>query len=86
MNLKQLYLCTIMLWCKFNYERQANVQTRQSNLIRLPRFNSSFASKLPKYSLPKLWNNWVLEDQVNLTLSPSQTKKKLKDTFLSAYA
>ena len=72
--------------CTFNYESQANVQTRQSNLIRLPRCNSSFASKLPKYNFPKLWNNWVLKDQMNLTLSPSQTKKKLKDTFLSAYA
>ena len=74
--------------CKFNYERQANVQTRQSNLIhvRLPRCNSSFASKLPKYSFPKFWNNWVLKDQVNFTLSPSRTKKKLKDTFLSAHA
>ena len=72
--------------CKFNYERQTNVQTRQSNLIRLPRCNSSFASKLPKYSFPKFWNNWVLKDQVNLTLSPSRTKKKIKDTFLSAHA
>ena len=72
--------------CTFNYESQANVQTRQSNLIRLPRCNSSFASKLPKYNFPNLWNNWVLKDQVNLTLSPSQNKKKLKDTFLSAYA
>ena len=45
-----------------------------------------YASKLPKYNFPNLWNNWVLKDQVNLTLSPSQTKKKLKDTFLSAYA
>ena len=26
--------------CKLNYESQANVQTRQSNLIRLPRCNS----------------------------------------------
>ena len=37
--------------CKFNYERQANVQTRQSNLMHLPRCNSSFVSKLPKYSV-----------------------------------
>ena len=62
--------------CKFNYERQANVQTRKSNLIRLPRCNSSFASKLPKYSFPIFLNNWVLKDQVNLTLSPSRTKTK----------
>ena len=48
--------------CTFNYESQANVQTRQSNLIRLPRCNSSFASKLPKYNFPNLWNNWVLKD------------------------
>ena len=72
--------------CKFNYERQANVQTRQSNLIRLPLSNSSFASKLPKYSFLKFWNNWVLKDQVNFTLSPSRTKNKIKDTFLSAHA
>ena len=43
--------------CNFNYESQANVQIRQSNRIRLPRCNSSFASKLPKYNIPKLWNN-----------------------------
>ena len=36
------------------------------------------------YSFPKCLNNWVLKDQVNLTLSP-RTKKK-KDTFLSAHA
>ena len=43
--------------CNINYESQANVQTRQSNRIRLPICNSSFASKLPKYNIPKLWNN-----------------------------
>ena len=64
--------------CTFNYKSQVNVQTRQSNLIRLPRCNSIFASKLPKYNFPKRWNNWVIKDQVNLTLSPSQTKKKTK--------
>ena len=72
--------------CKLNYERQANVQNRQSNIIRLPRCNSSFASKLPKYSFPKNLNNRVLKDQVSLTLSPSRTKNKIKDTFLSAHA
>ena len=54
--------------CNFNYESQANIQTRQLNLIV---YQDAIQASLANF--------------LNI-ISPSQTKKKIKDTFLSAYA
>ena len=32
--------------------------TRQSNLLHIATSRSNFASRLPKFTLPKLWNKW----------------------------
>ena len=33
--------------------------TRQSNLLYVPNYHSKFASKLPLYYLPPIWNKWT---------------------------
>jgi len=58
--------------------------TRQSNMINIPRCNSSFATKLPKYFLPALWNKWVrlIPDDCN---TRSRIKRFVKMHKLSSY-
>ena len=43
----------------FNRDIQTIRQTRQSDLLYVSRCTSSFASKLPLHTLPKLWNQWA---------------------------
>ena len=43
----------------YNRDIQTIRQTRQSDLLYVPRCTSSFANKLPFYTLPKLWNQWA---------------------------
>jgi hypothetical protein len=44
---------------KFNYEIQEDHQTRQSKLLYIERCNSTFASRLPYYKFPIIWNKWT---------------------------
>ncbi len=57
--------------------------TRQSNLLYMPRFTSKFAQKLPIYSLPYLWNNWSRLLPGNY--SRSQIKHFIKNYMLQGY-
>ena len=43
----------------YNRDVQTIRQTRQSDLLYVPRCTFSFANKLPFYTLPKLWNQWA---------------------------
>ena len=73
----------------YNYENQVNRETRQSSLLSIDRCDSTFASNLPLYNFPKLWNNWITNSKYYSSktyYSTSQTKFKLKETFLSSYA
>ena len=44
---------------KHNYEIQESHQTRQSNLLFIERSKSVFASQLPYYTFPIMWNKWI---------------------------
>ena len=55
---------TIFIWqhqntFKHNYEIQESHQTRQSNLLFIERSKSVFASQLPYYTFPIMWNKWI---------------------------
>ena len=45
----------------FSYNRDIQTirQTRQSDLLYISRCKTKFASKLPLYALPKIWNDWA---------------------------
>jgi len=74
---------------KYNYENQVNRETRQYFLMSIDRCDSIFASNLPLYNFPKLWNSWIRSSKTD-TSKPnffnSQIKLKMKETFLSSYA
>ena len=61
-----------------------DVLTRQSNLLYEDRCHSSFASKLPLYWFPKVWNKWVRT--IPNCRSRSQFKRGTKQKLLSQYA
>ena len=44
---------------KHKYEIQESHQTRQSNLLFIDRSKSVFASQLPYYTFPIMWNKWI---------------------------
>ena len=44
---------------KHNYEIQESHQTRQSNLLFIERSKFVFASQLPYYTFPIMWNKWI---------------------------
>ncbi len=57
--------------------------TRQSNLLYIPRYSSKFAQKLPIFSLPSLWNSWVISLPVNV--SRPVMKRSIKHIMLGRY-
>jgi bisphosphoglycerate-independent phosphoglycerate mutase (AlkP superfamily) len=69
---------------KFNFEIQEDHQTRQSNLLYIERCNSTFASRLPYYKFPIIWNKWT--NIVTQFSSRNHFKNKLKRSILSSYA
>jgi hypothetical protein len=69
---------------KFNYEIQEDHQTRQSKLLYIERCNSTFASRLPYYKFPIIWNKWT--NIITQFSSRNHFKNKLKRSILSSYA
>ena len=65
----------------FNRDIQTIRQTRQSDLLYVSRCTSSFASKLPLHTLPKLWNQWAN----CASLSRYQFKQHLKSSTILSY-
>ena len=60
--------------------------TRQSNLLFIERCETSFANNLPKYSFPKIWNEWALKIPNYLDLNKTSLKKKVKSQLISNYS
>ena len=60
---------------KRNIELFPNRNTRQSNLMNIPKAKNKFVSKLPLVVYPIIWNKWA---QV---LDPQVTKYKFKMTL-----
>ena len=58
--------------------------TRQSRLSHIPRCVSNFASKLPLYMLPSIWNKWASHLSENTTRN--QLKKHVKSTLTEHYS
>jgi hypothetical protein len=69
----------------FNHEIQGRHTTRLSNQLYIERCDSTFASKLPLFEFPKIWNKWSYCAH-NTFISQSMLKKKLKTEMLSHYA
>ncbi len=67
-----------------NRDIQTNRITRQSSLLHIQRCDSVFASKLPLYRFPIVWNKWSQIIPVNI--SQNQVKKVIKKKLLSKYA
>jgi len=42
----------------FNHDVQGGIMTRQSNQLYIQRCDSTFASNLPIFAFPKIWNKW----------------------------
>ncbi len=65
-----------------NHEIQNNYSTRRANLIYIERCDSSFASRLPLYLFPKIWNKWC---DRSLGISYNQLKRKYKNSIFASY-
>ena len=67
----------------FSYNRDIQTihQTRQSDLLYISRCKTSFASKLPLYALPKIWNDWAAIS----SHSRLQFKKNVKSNIILGY-
>ena len=71
-------LYTFDLFWKKNYFLLITIcTTRQSDLLHLDRYQSNFASSLPLYSLPIVWNIWVFVVSNNMHRIQFKTKIKL---------
>ncbi len=57
--------------------------TRQSELYYVPRCRSRFASKLPLFTLPEIWNKWALHIPANI--SRYQLKKYIRTRMIEEY-
>ena len=68
----------------FNHDVQSRLTTRQSNQLYIQRCDSTFASKLPLFEFPKIWNKWSCAH--NALISQSMLKKHLKAEMLSHYS
>lgn len=66
----------------FNRDIQTTRQTRQSDLLYIPRCKTNFSSKLPLYTLPRTWNNWANSE----SFSRLQFKKHVKLTLVLGYS
>ena len=67
----------------YNREIQTYRDTRQSDLLFIPRGITNFASKLPLLNFPRIWNNWV--NILSDTMSSAKFKGCLKSSFIFAY-
>lgn len=68
---------------KRNHECRENIHTRQNNLFRIDRCDSAFASRLPLYHLPRVWNSWP----TNLSLmSTRKAKFNIRKCLIDSYA
>ena len=67
----------------FNRDIQTNRETRQSNLLFIPRSMSNFANKLPLLNFPKLWNKWANTSSHSRTRA--QFKRRVKSMLITAY-
>ena len=65
----------------YNRDIQTIHQTRQSDVLYVPRCTSSFANKLPFYTLPKLWNQWA----DCASFSRNQFKQHIKSLTILGY-
>ena len=68
---------------KFNRDMPDARITRQSDLLHIDRCQSKFASSLPLYSLPIVWNRWVFV--VSNPMSKIQFKTKIKLACINKY-
>ncbi len=59
-------------------------ETRQSNLLHVPRYSSKFAAKLPIFSLPSIWNKWSRSLPENS--SKFRIKRYIKSAMLYDYS
>jgi len=69
---------------KYTYEFRATHQTRQSTLLFIERCNSVFASKLPYFTFPEMWNKW--NHNIPDFTSRNNLKSRLNRHLLSYYA
>ena len=68
---------------RFNSDVQVSHITRQSNLINVPRCHSAYSGRLPLYSFPVIWNEWI--HRISYCTSKSQFKNRMKAHILSNY-
>ena len=68
---------------QFNHQIQNIHTTRQTNLLHITRCKCNFASKLPLYTFPHIWNKW--SSTIPNNSSQAHTKHQLKTYFLNAY-
>ena len=69
----------------FMYDYDAgNIPFSFNNLYTYNHENSDFASKLPIYNFPHIWNSW--SGKFNKITSRSSLKRQIKDRLLAVYA
>ena len=68
---------------RLNSDVQVSHITRQSNLINVPRCHSAYSGRLPIYSFPVIWNEWI--HRVPYCTPKSQFKNRLKAHIISNY-
>ena len=70
---------------KFNYEVQHSHRSRHSHDFYIERCNTFFASKLPLFNFPKIWNKWSIHISSNDQKSQTRIKEKVKSLMLNKY-
>ena len=70
---------------KFNHEGPGLIQTRQASQFHMVQCNTKFASELPLFSLPKIWNNWIKTQKYKIKNSRSSLKNILRNSFIATY-
>lgn len=66
-----------------NSDIQVSHLTRQSNLMYVPRCDSSYSSRLPFYSFPVIWNKWTVK--TSSSTSKGHFRRQIKNLILSNY-
>lgn len=74
-----------------NQERNPHVHTRQSNMLHIPRCDTTFSRNLPPYALPMTWNHYLQAHptyniHVDATVSRSKFKYDLKNEIFNKYS
>lgn len=70
---------------RFNYDVQNCHRSRQSNNLFIERCNTSFASKLPLFNFPKIWNKWIINGCNKESIPQIKIKEKVKSLMLKKY-